>query len=63
MDYKPYKSFEEQAILLCDRGMTSCNGLSRVELVAEIESRLSYINYYRFSAYWFPFYIEGAAGE
>lgn len=60
---KPFLTFTEQAELLVSRGMTSITGLSRDELIASISQDLSFINYYRFSAYWFPFYVENEKGE
>jgi hypothetical protein len=44
---KPATTFEEQADLLLRRGMIG----DRATLIA----RLSFVNYYRLSAYWWPF--------
>lgn len=51
---KTFLSFQEQAKLLLSRGMSS-RLHSESELLAELESHLQYINYYRLSAYWYPF--------
>lgn len=44
---KPPQTFEEQADLLLDRNLIADRDL--------LISRLSEVNYYRLSAYWFPF--------
>jgi abortive infection bacteriophage resistance protein len=49
---KPATTFEEQADLLLKRGMLS----DRATLIA----RLAFVNYYRLSAYWWPFRKSGA---
>lgn len=48
---KPATTFEEQADLLPKRGMIG----DRATLIA----RLSFVNYYRLSAYWWPFRKSG----
>lgn len=59
---KQYLSFRNQALLILERGMgSSC--LAREELADEIERRLQYINYYRLSAYWYPFRIMEGSGR
>lgn len=50
-----FKTFSEQARLLIQRGMGSSAGLDDTKLQKVIEERLHYINYYRLSAYWYPF--------
>lgn len=59
---KGYRNFREQTQLILERGMESRH-LSREELAAEIEHRLRYINYYRLSAYWYPFRQRAASGS
>lgn len=59
---KGYRNFKEQTLLILERGMVS-DHLSRDELAAEIEHRLRYINYYRLSAYWYPFRAWTGSGE
>lgn len=61
MEKKPL-SFRDQALLIQERGMGS-RCLSREELTDEIEHRLQYINYYRLSAYWYPFRIQKNNGQ
>jgi len=48
---KPHKSYEEQANLLKSRNLT----ISNVEFC---KRKLEHINYYRLSAYFYPFYQE-----
>jgi len=48
---KPATTFDEQADLLLKRGMIG----DRATLIA----RLSFVNYYRLSAYWWPFRKPG----
>jgi len=53
---KPALSFEQQAQLLIDRGLV-------VQEKAELVRCLSIVNYYRLSAYWYPFkLIDPASG-
>lgn len=52
---KSYRCFDEQASLIIERGMSS-HSLSVDELKREIIQRLKFINYYRLSAYWYPFF-------
>lgn len=47
-----FRTFEQQADILIERGMHSSLGLDNGELRERIIERLRYINYYRFSAYW-----------
>lgn len=47
-----FRTFEQQADLLIQRGMHSSEGLGREELKNQIVERLRYINYYRLSSYW-----------
>ncbi len=47
-----FRTFEQQADLLIQRGMHSSRGLDKTQLKAQIEERLKYINYYRLSSYW-----------
>ena len=58
MNYtKPALSFGEQAQRLLDRGMISPDKTTLIE-------RLSVVNYYRLSAYWYPFKtIDPATGQ
>lgn len=63
MPLKPFLTFNQQAELLVNRGMSSINGMPRQDLVSTIEGDLTFINYYRFSAYWYPFYLENQSGE
>ncbi len=52
---KPARTFEQQADLLLKRGMVGDRG--------EIVGRLSAVNYYRLSAYWFTFRIASPDGS
>ncbi|MBR5895549.1 MAG: Abi family protein [Akkermansia sp.] len=63
MANKPFLSFQDQAKLLVRRGMGSRAGLSHSQLIDAIESDLRFINYYRFSAYWYPFRIAEENGS
>ncbi len=54
-DLNPFKTFREQAQLLIERGMTTAESISTQELEQQIERDLSFINYYRLSAYWYPY--------
>lgn len=47
-----FRTFEQQAELLIQRGMHSSSGLDKEELKKLIIERLRYINYYRLSSYW-----------
>lgn len=49
---KDFRTVEQQADLLIQRGMHSALGLDKTQLKAQIEERLRYINYYRLSSYW-----------
>jgi len=49
---KPARTFEEQAQLLIERGLIASK--------EEIEERIAFVNYYRFSSYLYPFRKEGA---
>jgi abortive infection bacteriophage resistance protein len=53
---KPALSFGQQAQRLVDRGLI-------VSDQAELVARLRTVNYYRLSAYWYPFMQETLAGE
>lgn len=54
-----FRTFEQQADLLIQRGMHSSAGLSEAALKAEIVERLSYINYQRLSSYWRLSFVQG----
>ena len=49
------KSRDELVYILISRGMHSAAGLSDAELRNRISSDLAAVNYYRMSAYWYPF--------
>ena len=58
MTSKPFLTFREQAEQIVKRGMKSRAKMNDDELVTWIESDLRFINYYRFSAYWYPFWTK-----
>ncbi|MBR7110234.1 MAG: Abi family protein [Akkermansia sp.] len=50
-----FKSFREQAELMLQRGISGSVEQSKDDLIKELERNLRFINYYRLSAYWYPF--------
>ncbi len=58
MATKKFKTFSQQAKILVNRGMTSSKEYTEDELIAKISNELQFINYYRLSAYWYPFYKQ-----
>lgn len=53
-----FRTVEQQADLLIQRGMHSSFGLGKEELKNKIVERLRFINYYRLSAYWSMAYTD-----
>ena len=60
---KPFKTFQQQAQLLLSRGMTSASTHSDQHLAEQIAKDLSFINYYRMSAYWYAYRKKTADGK
>ena len=63
MGGKPFLTFRQQAEQIVARGMKSRAQEDTCSLIDAIERDLRFINYYRFSAYWYPFWKKDEAGN